>query len=82
MKINELIFGAPLDPFGKDTKRHIALVAFLAWIGLGADGLSSSCYGPEEAFLALGRTPSSRTLYGYRDSGHRLHYCGCIQSGH
>jgi hypothetical protein len=30
------------------------LVAFLAWIGLGADGLSSSCYGPEEAFLALG----------------------------
>ena len=55
MKINELIFGAPLDPFGKDTKRHIALVAFLAWIGLGADGLSSSCYGPEEAFLALGQ---------------------------
>src|SRR6516162_638584 len=54
MKINELIFGAPLDPFGKDTKRHIALIAFLAWIGLGADGLSSSCYGPEEAFLALG----------------------------
>ena len=55
MKINELIFGAPLDPFGKDTKRHIALVAFLAWVGLGADGLSSSCYGPEEAFLALGQ---------------------------
>ena len=31
MKINELIFGAPLDPFGEDTKRHIALVAF--WLG-------------------------------------------------
>ena len=30
------------------------LVAFLAWVGLGADGLSSSCYGPEEAYLALG----------------------------
>src|SRR5246127_379045 len=54
MKINELIFGAPLDPFGKDTRRNIALIAFLAWVGLGADGLSSSCYGPEEAFLALG----------------------------
>ena len=26
----------------------------LAWIGLGADGLSSSSYGPEEAFRALG----------------------------
>ena len=33
---------------------HVSLVAFLAWVGLGADGLSSSCYGPEEAFLALG----------------------------
>ncbi len=29
-------------------------MAFLAWVGLGADGLSSSCYGPEEAFRALG----------------------------
>ena len=27
---------------------------FLAWVGLGADGLSSSAYGPEEAFKALG----------------------------
>ncbi len=26
----------------------------LAWIGLGADGISSSSYGPEEAFLNLG----------------------------
>ena len=53
-KVTEIIFGAPLDPFSKETRRHVVLVAFLAWIGLGADGLSSSCYGPEEAFLALG----------------------------
>jgi amino acid transporter len=33
---------------------HLSLVALLAWVGLGADGLSSSCYGPEEAFKALG----------------------------
>src|SRR5215831_220472 len=33
----------------------MSLVAFLAWVGLGSDGLSSSCYGPEEAFLALGQ---------------------------
>src|SRR2546430_16996976 len=52
-KITEMIFGAPLDPFSKETRRHVVLVAFLAWIGLGADGLSSSCYGPEEAFLRL-----------------------------
>src|SRR5476649_853297 len=31
-----------------------SLIALLAWVGLGADGLSSSCYGPEEAFVALG----------------------------
>ena len=32
---------------------HMSLVALLAWVGLGADGLSSSCYGPEAAYLAL-----------------------------
>jgi amino acid transporter len=52
--LRRLIIGAPRDPLNPDTRRHIVLIAFLAWIGLGADGLSSSCYGPEEAFLALG----------------------------
>ena len=33
----------------------MSLVAFLAWVGLGVDGLSSSAYGPEEAFRALGQ---------------------------
>ena len=33
----------------------VSLIAFLAWVGLGADGLSSSAYGPEEAFKALGQ---------------------------
>jgi len=32
----------------------VSLAAFVAWVGLGADGLSSSAYGPEEAFKALG----------------------------
>jgi len=48
------VFGKPLDPLDKKTRRHIALIAFFAWVGLGADGISSSCYGPEEAFRALG----------------------------
>lgn len=51
--IKRLLFGKPLDPFHQDTRKHIALITFFAWIGLGADGISSSCYGPEEAFLAL-----------------------------
>lgn len=50
----KILLGAPRNPFNPETYRNIALVAFLAWVGLGADGLSSSCYGPEEAFRALG----------------------------
>jgi amino acid transporter len=53
-KVREFIIGAPRDPLSPETRRHITLIAFLAWVGLGADGLSSSCYGPEEAYLALG----------------------------
>src|SRR5215472_17459740 len=61
--LRESLLGKPLDPFSGDTRKHVALVAFLAWVGLGADGLSSACYGPEEAFLALGQhTPLSLYL--------------------
>ena len=52
--LRRLLTGAPLDPLDPATRKHIALIAFFAWVGLGADGLSSSCYGPEEAYLALG----------------------------
>ena len=53
-KIREILLGKPLDPLKNETRHSLALVAFLAWVGLGADGLSSSAYGPEEAFKALG----------------------------
>ncbi len=46
--------GKPKDPLAPGVFQQVSLVAFLAWVGLGADGLSSSAYGPEEAFLALG----------------------------
>ncbi len=48
------VTGPPRDPLAPETRRHITLIAFLAWVGLGADGLSSSAYGPAEAFKALG----------------------------
>ena len=54
-KFREAVIGKPHDPLHPDTRHNIALVAFLAWIGLGADGLSSACYGPEQAFVALGQ---------------------------
>ena len=53
-KLRRVVIGAPLDPLSQTTRQHIALAAFIAWVGLGADGLSSSAYGPEEAFRALG----------------------------
>lgn len=53
-RIKHLIIGHPLNPFNPLILRHVSLIAFLAWVGLGADGLSSSCYGPEEAYIALG----------------------------
>ncbi len=52
--LKRLIIGAPRDPLDQKTRHSIALTALFAWIGLGADGLSSSCYGPQEAYLALG----------------------------
>ncbi len=53
-KVRDLVLGRALDPLKSETRHSLALVAFLAWVGLGADGLSSSAYGPEEAFKALG----------------------------
>lgn len=51
--IRALLFGAPKDVHSEKTFHAISLVAMLAWVGLGADGLSSSAYGPEAAFREL-----------------------------
>src|SRR5262245_36116955 len=53
-RVRRAILGAPRDVADTSHLHKMSLIAFLAWVGLGADGLSSSAYGPEEAFLALG----------------------------
>jgi amino acid transporter len=53
-RLKRLFFGTSLNLGDSSIFHNISLIAFFAWVGLGADGLSSSCYGPEEAFLALG----------------------------
>jgi hypothetical protein len=53
-RVRGLVIGKPRDPLDKGVFEKITLAAVLAWIGLGADGLSSACYGPQEAFLVLG----------------------------
>jgi len=47
------IFGDPKDINDPHIFHKLALIPALAWIGLGADGLSSSSYGPEEAFRVI-----------------------------
>jgi len=53
-RLKNLFIGRARSPHDHTLFHKLSLTAFFAWIGLGADGLSSSAYGPEEAFLALG----------------------------
>src|SRR5215212_5878169 len=53
-RIQRKLLGAPRNAGDPHALHELSLIAFLAWVGLGADGLSSSAYGPEEAFRALG----------------------------
>src|SRR5215813_15169011 len=54
-RLRKVVLGAPKNLFDPRIHQHLALVAFFAWVGLGSDGLSSSCYGPEEIFRQLGQ---------------------------
>jgi len=47
------VLGGKKSPTERGIFHRLSLIAFFAWVGLGADGLSSSCYGPEEAYRAM-----------------------------
>ncbi len=53
-KLKWRVLGRPRDPCDRSLWHTMALIPLLAWIGLGADALSSSAYGPEECFKAIG----------------------------
>jgi amino acid transporter len=55
-RLRKALIGPPIDLNSKAFHK-LSLIAFFAWVGLGADGLSSSSYGPEEAFLTLQSHP-------------------------
>jgi amino acid transporter len=52
-RVRRAVLGAPKDVKDPHAFHKLSLVALLAWVGLGADGLSSSAYGPDEAYRAL-----------------------------
>ena len=56
-RLKNLLIGRARSLSDSRLFHQVSLVAVLAWVGLGADGLSSSCYGPEETFKALGAHP-------------------------
>jgi len=56
-RLRRVVVGSPRNLKDAGLFHRLALIPFLAWVGLGADGLSSSAYGPEEAFKALGEYP-------------------------
>ncbi|MDD2764612.1 MAG: APC family permease [Opitutaceae bacterium] len=56
--VKNLFIGRERDLAERGLFHKLSLVALLAWVGLGADGLSSSCYGPEEAYKVLLAHPS------------------------
>ncbi|TFG52614.1 MAG: APC family permease, partial [Candidatus Aminicenantes bacterium] len=53
-KAKKILLGGEKDVKDPRIFHKLSLIAFFAWVGLGADGLSSSNYGPQEAFLSLG----------------------------
>ncbi|NTU93373.1 MAG: APC family permease [Chlorobiaceae bacterium] len=57
-QVKKFFIGGSRDFRDSRIFHSISLSAFLAWVGLGSDGLSSSCYGPAEAFKALHGHPA------------------------
>lgn len=53
-RLRRFVTGRPRNLEDAGLFHRLSLIPFLAWVGLGADGLSSSAYGPEEAFRSLG----------------------------
>src|SRR5881397_3471310 len=53
-RLRRIVIGRARNVSDPEIFHKLSLIAFLAWVGLGADGLSSSAYGPEETFRQLG----------------------------
>lgn len=53
-RLKTSLIGKSRDPHDSEAFHKVTLIAFFAWVGLGSDGLSSSCYGPAEVINALG----------------------------
>lgn len=64
-KIKKTFIGNARDLNDKQTFSRISLVVFFAWVGLGSDPLSSSCYGPEEIYKNLAGHTNLSLMVGF-----------------
>ena len=80
--IKTILVGKARDPMDPRVFHSVTLAAFLAWVGLGADGLSSSAYGPEEAFKALGSHAYLSVFLALMIAAHGPDHLGLLQQGH
>jgi len=55
--LHNILYGKRRDINDPSMFHSISLIPFLAWVGLGVDGLSSCAYGPDESFRALFNLP-------------------------
>ena len=53
-RLKTVFIGKSRDLSDKGLFHQTSLIAVFAWVALGANGISSSCYGPEAAWGALG----------------------------
>jgi amino acid transporter len=63
-RLKLLFVGKARDLYDEKIFHKMTLIAFFAWIGLGSDGLSSSCYGPEETYRVLSQYPHLSIFVG------------------
>lgn len=62
--IKNILLGKPRNINDPSFLKKITFIPIIAWIGLGADGLSSAAYGPEEAYRALNHFTHLAPLIG------------------
>jgi amino acid transporter len=53
LRLRRFLIGSAKDLNDSHLFHKVALIPVLAWVGMGADGLSSSAYGPDESFRVL-----------------------------
>lgn len=63
-RLKNAVIGNARDISDKSVFHKISLIAFFAWVGLGSDPLSSSCYGPEEIMRNLQGHPNLAIFVG------------------